>query len=160
MRGTRRGAVPRVLLVLALVASTVALSLSASSRTRHRPVTMAAAQPVGSLLSTCKVACDDVTLLVEAVYARLAKEPGGAVRKEDKSFFSLADGIVQVRRGPRVTPSISRSAPPRGRATDPSPWRRRPASLGLEMPHAHTHTRTHAHNAGGRNKSRRTMLTL
>ena len=52
--------------------------------------------PVTSLLETCKLACDDVTELIEAVYEQLGKEPGAAVRKEDMSFFSLADGVVQV----------------------------------------------------------------
>mmetsp|Transcript_49971 Transcript_49971/g.130152 ORF Transcript_49971/g.130152 Transcript_49971/m.130152 type:complete len:83 (-) Transcript_49971:1430-1678(-) len=55
------------------------------------------ATPVAALLDQCKVACDEVTELVEAVYRQLGKEPGAAVLKEDKSFFSLADGVVQVR---------------------------------------------------------------
>ena len=56
-----------------------------------------AAPPISALLGTCKTACDDMTEFVEAVYKHLAKEPGAAVLKEDKSFFSLADGVVQVR---------------------------------------------------------------
>ena len=56
----------------------------------------AKATPVTALLETCKDACDEITELVEAVYAQLAKEPGAAVLKADKSFFSLADGVVQA----------------------------------------------------------------
>jgi hypothetical protein len=58
-----------------------------------RPVRTA---PVTTLLNTCRTACEEVTPFVEAVYAQLAKDPNAAVRKEDKSFFSLADGVVQV----------------------------------------------------------------
>ena len=52
---------------------------------------------IGALLQTCKTACDDFTPFVEAVYAQLNKDPNASVRKEDKSFFSLADGVVQAR---------------------------------------------------------------
>ena len=52
--------------------------------------------PISTLLETCKTACDEITELVEVVYEQLGKEPGAAVLKEDKSFFSLADGVVQV----------------------------------------------------------------
>ena len=53
-------------------------------------MSVAAATPIGSLLTTCKGACDDLTVFIEAVYTQLGKDPGSAVRKEDKSFFSLA----------------------------------------------------------------------
>lgn len=86
-----------------LVAAAAAASVGALSvgTIRGRPGAMSASspQPVELLLTTCKVACDDVTELVEEVYGLLGKEPGGAVLKEDKSLFSLADGIVQVRVG-------------------------------------------------------------
>ena len=52
---------------------------------------------IAALLQTCKVACDEFTPFVEAVYAQLNKDPNASVRKEDKSFFSLADGVVQAR---------------------------------------------------------------
>lgn len=58
--------------------------------------TSADSPPVTTLLNTCKTACEEVTPFVEAVYAQLAKDPNAAVRKEDKSFFSLADGVVQA----------------------------------------------------------------
>ena len=50
---------------------------------------------IGTLLETCRTACEDVTPLIEAVYAQLGKD-GAVVRKEDMSHFSLADGVVQV----------------------------------------------------------------
>lgn len=57
----------------------------------------ASSRPVTTLLETCKDACDEIQELVQAVYAQLNKEPGAAVLKADKSFFSLADGVVQAR---------------------------------------------------------------
>jgi hypothetical protein len=69
-------------------------------------------QPVSSLLRVCKTACDEITELVEAVYAQLGKDPGRAVRKEDKSMFSLADGVVQARAPPVPPPSRAATQTP------------------------------------------------
>ena len=66
------------------------------------------------------MACDEFTPFVEAVYAQLNKDPNASVRKEDKSFFSLADGVVQAR-------SLDAT---RARTT-----------------HAHTHVHVHVHVA-------------
>ena len=49
-----------------------------------------------TLLHTCRTACDEITPFIEAVYATLNKDPNSAVLKADKSYFSLADGVVQV----------------------------------------------------------------
>ena len=54
------------------------------------------------LLNTCKEACDEMTPFIEAVYAQLNKNPDAAVLKADKSFFSLADGVVQARAQPPI----------------------------------------------------------
>ena len=56
----------------------------------------AAAPPMAALLHTCKAACEEMLPFIEAVYATLGKDPTQSVRKEDKSHFSLADGVVQA----------------------------------------------------------------
>ena len=55
--------------------------------------------PVADLLGVCKDACDEISVLVEEVYTNIVSDPAGnnGVRKEDLSYLSLADGIVQVR---------------------------------------------------------------
>lgn len=56
-----------------------------------------AAPAIATLLTTCREACDEFTPFVHAVYSQLNADPDAAVRKADASFFSLADGVVQVR---------------------------------------------------------------
>ena len=70
---------------------------------------------MGTLLETCRTACEDVTPFVEAVYAQLGKD-GAVVRKEDMSHFSLADGVVQARLF-RANPCCERGACSGGRRT-------------------------------------------
>ena len=60
-----------------------------------------------ALLATVRSACEEFTPFIEAVYTQLADDPNAAVRKADKSFFSLADGVVQVRASP--APALSRA---------------------------------------------------
>ena len=48
------------------------------------------------LLGSCRQACHEMVPFIEAVYGTINKNPNAAVLKEDKSFFSLADGVVQV----------------------------------------------------------------
>ena len=58
---------------------------------------MAAADgPMAALLRVCKAACEEMRPFLEKAYALLAIAPEGATRKEDKSHFSLADGVVQA----------------------------------------------------------------
>jgi hypothetical protein len=53
-----------------------------------------------------------MTELIEAVYKQLnTKEPGASVLKEDKSFFSLADGVVQVSVSAAGSLGLGRRAP-------------------------------------------------
>ena len=54
--------------------------------------------PITALLTTCKTACVEITPFVSAVYDTLNKDPNTAVLKADKSYFSLADGVVQASR--------------------------------------------------------------
>ena len=104
MIGTWRVA-PLVLLGLVPLlggAAEVALVPSAPGTLRRRTAPGSAQmasndRPISALLDVTLTACQDMTELIEAVYKQLnTKEPGASVLKEDKSFFSLADGVVQV----------------------------------------------------------------
>ena len=53
--------------------------------------------PVASLLTVCKNVCDDLsTSLVQDVYIQIARDKAASTTKADDSYFSLADGVVQV----------------------------------------------------------------
>lgn len=57
----------------------------------------APATPIAALLHTCKLAVAEISSeLVTDVYAMLEADPGGSIRKADKSHFSMADGFVQA----------------------------------------------------------------
>ena len=49
----------------------------------------------GELLGTCEEACDALSEMVVAIYA-LVSDNSGTTRKQDKSYFTLADGLVQA----------------------------------------------------------------
>ena len=98
-------------------AAAAALVPSAPGTLRRRAapgsVQMASdARPISALLDVALTACQDMTELIEAVYKQLnTKEPGASVLKEDKSFFSLADGVVQVSVSAAGSLGLGRRAP-------------------------------------------------
>ena len=49
----------------------------------------------GELLETCEEACDALSEMVVAIYA-LVSDKSGTMTKQDKSVFTLADGLVQA----------------------------------------------------------------
>ena len=49
----------------------------------------------GELLDTCEEACGALSEMVVAIYA-LVSDNSGATKKQDKSYFTLADGLVQA----------------------------------------------------------------
>lgn len=49
----------------------------------------------GVLLETCNEACDALSEMVVAIYA-LVSDKSGTTTKQDKSVFTLADGLVQA----------------------------------------------------------------
>ena len=55
--------------------------------------------------------CDDVTPFVESVYQQILADSSAATRKAaDKSYFSLADGVIQARRSPPPLAACARAA--------------------------------------------------
>ena len=58
-----------------------------------------------------KGVCDDVTPFVESVYQQILADASAATRKAaDKSYFSLADGVIQARTAARPPPPLAASA--------------------------------------------------
>ena len=49
----------------------------------------------GALLETCTEACDALSKMIVAIYA-LVSDSSGTTTKQDKSVFTLADGLVQA----------------------------------------------------------------
>ena len=91
----------------AFTAVAYALAVRPSSRRRLPMALLGRApqtQPVEELLEVCKTACDEISELIERVYGSINADPSGnVVRKEDLSYLSLADGVVQVRAAPTST---------------------------------------------------------
>ena len=100
----------------AFTAVTYALAVRVASSRRRLPMALLGrapqTQPVEELLEVCKTACDEISELIERVYGSINADPSGnVVRKEDLSYLSLADGIVQVRAAPTSMLPLLRARP-------------------------------------------------
>lgn len=103
MRAARTTLSP--LLLLSSLVSTSAFALrsrpvataafSSASRPNSRRPALVAMSTTGELLETCNEACDALSEMVVAIYA-LVSDKSGTTTKQDKSVFTLADGLVQA----------------------------------------------------------------
>ena len=95
----------RPLLLLSSLVSTSAFALrsrpvataafSSASRPNSRRPALVAMSTTGELLETCNEACDALSEMLVAIYA-LVSDKSGTTTKQDKSVFTLADGLVQA----------------------------------------------------------------
>ena len=102
-----RASASPLLLAPPLACATALLLVLASSVRASGPrarllMSSAAKPPVTALLSTCKLLCDDMSAtLVKDVYSQIAMDRAkNTMAKADSSYFSLADGVVQVQAKP------------------------------------------------------------
>ena len=95
----------RPLLLLSSLVSTSAFTLRgrpvataafpSASRLNSRSRALITMSTTGELLETCNEACDALSEMVVAIYA-LVSDKSGTTTKQDKSVFTLADGLVQA----------------------------------------------------------------
>ena len=106
----------RPLLLLSSLVSTSAFTLrgrpvataafSSASRLNSRSRALITMSTTGELLETCNEACDALSEMVVAIYA-LVSDKSGTTTKQDKSVFTLADGLVQALLKRMLAPHVS-----------------------------------------------------